>query len=183
MNVRFERFTLDSGSRQLLHDGQPVHLTRKAFDLLCILIERCPNVVSKTDLHAEIWPGVAVTDASLNVLVREIRHVIGDDAEQQRFIRTVSRVGYAFCGTVVGLTSTSVAKTAPDCWLRWLSRTLPLEEGENILGRGAGCSIIVDDDGVSRRHASIHLDNATKRATIEDLRSMNGTYVGRSRVK
>ena len=184
--MRFDRFTVDSGTRQLLEGDQHVHLTPKAFDLLCLLIERQPNVVSKADLHARIWPGVAVTDASLNVLVREIRQVIGDDAARQRFVRTASRVGYAFCGDAAGTEAEPPglqASRPPSCWLVWHSRPLALSEGDNVIGRGAGSDIRVDDEAVSRRHARVWVDGVSRIVTIEDLDSTNGTYVGRARIK
>jgi hypothetical protein len=36
---RFDQFALDSGTRQLLRDGKEVHVSPKAFDLLCALVE------------------------------------------------------------------------------------------------------------------------------------------------
>jgi len=135
MRVRFDRFIVDAGTRQLLRDGRELHLTPKAFDLICILIERRPNVVSKADLHARIWPGVAVTDASLNVLVREVRQVLGDDGDRQQFIRTASRIGYAFCGDASKPPSLH-ASTPPACWLLWDGKPLPLAEGGNVIEAG-----------------------------------------------
>jgi DNA-binding winged helix-turn-helix (wHTH) protein len=181
MRVRFDRFTVDGGTRQLLRDGQALHLTPKAFDLLGLLLERRPNVVSKPDLHARIWPGVAVTDASLNVLVRELRQVLGDAAERQQFVRTAARVGYAFCGNAVDIDL--VASTSPPGWLVWRGKPLPVSDGDNVLGRGAGCDVQVDDESVSRHHARIRVDKAAMSATLEDLRSTNGTYLGRTKVR
>ena len=58
VRVRFDRFTIDSDSRQLIEDGGAIHVSPKAFDLLCLLIAARPNALSKEDLHARIWPGV-----------------------------------------------------------------------------------------------------------------------------
>jgi pSer/pThr/pTyr-binding forkhead associated (FHA) protein len=49
-------------------------------------------------------------------------------------------------------------------------------EGENVLGRQEGVTVRIDAPGVSRRRACIRVDGET--ATIEDLGSKNGTYVG-----
>jgi DNA-binding CsgD family transcriptional regulator len=51
-----------------------------------------------------------------------------------------------------------------------------LHEGRNLIGRGTQARVRVDEDGVSRRHASITI-HATGGATIEDLDSTNGTFV------
>ena len=52
MRTRFMQFVVDSETRQLLADGTEVHLSPKAFDLLCILLARRPNVVGKEQLLA-----------------------------------------------------------------------------------------------------------------------------------
>ena len=56
-----------------------------------------------------------------------------------------------------------------------------LEEGEHILGRDPDVEIFLDSPGVSRRHARITI--SAGRATIEDLGSKNGTFVGDQRVE
>jgi len=50
------------------------------------------------------------------------------------------------------------------------------------LGRGTGCDVVLDHNGVSRLHARIYQD-AFGRWIIEDLRSHNGVYVDGQRVK
>jgi hypothetical protein len=45
-----------------------------------------------------IWPGTYVSESTLAVVVNGVRHALGDDARQPRFIRTVHGFGYAFCG-------------------------------------------------------------------------------------
>ena len=56
MRTRFAEFIVDTDTRQLLGGGGDIHLSPKAFDLLCLLIEAAPKVVEKADLHARIWP-------------------------------------------------------------------------------------------------------------------------------
>jgi hypothetical protein len=54
-------------------------------------------------------------------------------------------------------------------------RTLELTAGSNIIGRGADSDLQLMDQGVSRRHADVHL--ADGHATVYDLGSTNGTSV------
>ena len=98
MRIRFGPFTLDSETRQLVRDNNEIRLSPKAFDLLCTLVERRPRVVHKAELHDRIWPGTFVVDTNLNVLIGEIRRALSDTPQQSRYIRTVHRIGYAFCG-------------------------------------------------------------------------------------
>jgi two-component system, NtrC family, response regulator AtoC len=49
------------------------------------------------------------------------------------------------------------------------------EESEIVVGRGAGCDVVIDFDGVSRRHA--RFARGGQQVFVEDLGSMNGTLV------
>jgi hypothetical protein len=150
---------------------------------LCTLIQSRPNVIEKAELHARIWPSTFVAEGNLNVLMGEIRRAIGDSPQQAEFIRTVHGIGYAFCGAAVDVQAAPAARETLFCWVAWGSKTCPLSEGDNIIGRDPRCSVWVDAPGVSRRHASIRIDSANRRVTLEDLESTNGTFLRRSRVR
>jgi DNA-binding winged helix-turn-helix (wHTH) protein len=181
---RFGEFVLDSAARQIRRRGEDVHLSRKAFDVLCTLLSRRPNVVPKEELFKEIWPDIFVTDANLNVVIGEIRRAIGDNAQTPKFIRTAHGVGYAFCGDAVDVDGSTPLASAVGTRASLVSvhRTFVLVDGENVIGRDAQCAICLDDSGVSRRHARLHLSSGGP-ALLEDLQSTNGTFVGRRRVK
>ena len=98
MRVAFGRFTFDTETRELLDAGARVHLSPKAFDLLALLLDRRPTVVSKREIHDHVWQDTFVSEANLSVVIAEIRQVLGDDSRQASFVRTVHRVGYAFSG-------------------------------------------------------------------------------------
>jgi DNA-binding winged helix-turn-helix (wHTH) protein len=109
MRVQFGEFTIDSSSRQLtssrstsgqsIQPGRPVPLSPKAFDALMVLLSERPNVVTKSVLLDRVWPDTAdVADGNLTVVIAELRRALGDDRQTPRYIRTVHRFGYAFCG-------------------------------------------------------------------------------------
>jgi DNA-binding winged helix-turn-helix (wHTH) protein len=192
VRTHFGPFTVDTATRQLLEGGRAIHLSPKAFDVLQVLLEARPTVVAKAGLHDRIWPGTYVVDANLSVLIGEIRRALGDSAQTPRYIRTVHKVGYAFCGEATqavpdsaqGRPSTGGGTPAGSrYWLAWNDRTLLLSPGENLLGRNPECSIWVDAAGVSRLHARLRLDAERGTATIEDLGSTNGTFVNEARVE
>lgn len=54
-------------------------------------------------------------------------------------------------------------------------RTLELKPGSNLIGRGSDSALQLMDQGVSRRHADVHV--ADGHATVYDLGSTNGTSV------
>jgi DNA-binding winged helix-turn-helix (wHTH) protein len=174
---RFGPFRLDGEARQLFRGEEELHLSPKAFDLLCLLIHERPRVVARRELHARIWPATHVVDANLNVLIAEIRRTLGDNAQQPQYIRTVHGVGFAFCGEAVDGSARVPAADALRCWMTSDYGMYRLREGENILGRDPLCDIFLDIPGVSRRHASIRVDSRTNTVTLEDLGSTNGTIV------
>ena len=173
MKVSFGDLTLDTDARQIRRGAVEVPISPKAFELLTALVDARPRALSKADLHERLWPQTYVTDSNLAGLVAEIRRAIGDDARTPRFVRTVQRFGYAFAGDV--RLATPAPTVAVRCWLVDGSRQWTLPDGEHVLGRGQGPGAI-DSDTVSRRHARILVSAGD--ATIEDLRSKNGTFVG-----
>ena len=100
LRLHFGEFSLDSESRQLLQGGQEIHLEPKAFELLELLVASRPKALSKLQIRQRLWPDTVVGDASLTVLVYDLRAALGDDAKQPRYLRTVHGFGYAFAGEV-----------------------------------------------------------------------------------
>jgi DNA-binding winged helix-turn-helix (wHTH) protein len=180
--MRFGGFSLDIARRQLRGPSGELHLSTKAFDLLAFLITNRTRVVSKNELQEHLWPSTFVVETNLANLIAEVRETLKDDARNPRFIRTAHRVGYAFCGMVedVADTSPSAAPSPTFCWLLKDGRRIPLQPGDNILGRDVEDAIDVDSPSVSRRHARIRVSD--RDATIEDLESKNGTYLRGRRV-
>ena len=175
MKLRLGDMTFDAQARQLLRGRAEVHLSPKAFDLLAILVDERPRAVPKDELHQRLWPSTFVSEANLASLAAEIREALGDTARDPRFIRTAHRFGYAFCGEAVELSdAASSPEPATFCWLVKDGTRLPLQPGENIIGRTEG-DIQIDSPTVSRRHARITISAGD--AVLEDLGSKNGTFV------
>jgi TolB-like protein/Tfp pilus assembly protein PilF len=100
MKIRFGDCVLNTDERVLLRDGQPVHLTSKAFQLLTHLLEVRPRAATKAELQEKLWPSTFVSEGNLATLVKEARTAIGDHARKPLYIRTVHAFGYAFAGNV-----------------------------------------------------------------------------------
>ena len=73
MRFRFGDCELDADTRQLFVRGVEVHLQPKAFQFLELLIHNRPRVVSKTEIHENLWPGTFVSDGTLTSLLAEVR--------------------------------------------------------------------------------------------------------------
>jgi len=122
---------------------------------------------------------VVVGDASLTMAVAELRAALGDDAKEPRFVRTVFGFGYAFAVEVVAERPAAASRAGATPRVLWEKRVIPLVEGENVLWRDEDATVRIDAPGVSRRHACIRA--AGGEASIEDLGSKSGTFVGHER--
>ena len=181
MRVEFGSFVFDLDTRQLSRNGAEVHLTPKAFDVLAVLIEERPKVLSKTILLERVWPGTFVAEANLSNLVTEIRAALGERPRDSKWIRTAHGFGYAFCGQASSLrAATPITMDQLTCWLEWGQRRFALGVGEHVVGRDAEVHVRLDAPTVSRRHAKLIV--TTDRALLEDLGSKNGTRRGNQRV-
>jgi DNA-binding winged helix-turn-helix (wHTH) protein len=184
VRLQFGAFDLDLESRQLLRAGDEVVLPPKAFLLLELLVVRRPRALSRAQIRDHLWPGTFVSESNLNTLVTQIRTALEDDAKSPLFVRTVHGFGYAFSGKVRPASpAPRITVPMPGVRLRLFcqDREAALSEGENILGRTDEATVWIDAPTVSRRHARIVVSDG--RATLEDLRSRNGTWLRGERIE
>lgn len=184
MRLSFGDCVFDSDTREVSRGARLRAISPKAFSLLEILIECRPRALSKTDIHSRLWPDVHVSEANLANLVVELRAALGDDARKPRIIRTVPRFGYAFSAQAVPerRKDRSQSEAGGRAYrLIWGRREITLDPGENLIGRDREAVVWIDDESVSRRHARVTV--GAEGATIEDLGSKNGTYVGGERIR
>ncbi len=183
MRAAFGKFVVDGDTRQLLRDGEPVHLTPKAYQLLTLLVETWPRALSKEELQEGLWPSTYVDESNLSVVVAELRASLGDDARQPRYVRTVHGFGYAFAADVRREGSGPRARVEKERGAWWLFSSavqVKLHEGDNLVGRELPVDVWLDSSSVSRRHARLHVAGRTLR--LEDLASKNGTWRNAERV-
>lgn len=97
----FKGFRLDGAQRRFLHDGRPVQLKSKIFDLLLFLVERRGQLVEKEELMREVWPNTIVEENNITVSMSILRKLLGEDRGGRQFIETVPRRGYRFVAEVI----------------------------------------------------------------------------------
>lgn len=181
MRFAFEGFVLEVGQRRLFAGIEEIRLQPKAFDLLRLLIDARPKALSKDDILAAVWPGTYVSENSLATVVRDLRAVLGDDAQDPRFIRTAYGYGYAFVAQATRVTEPAIAAGYSAWSLLHDHREIRLREGDNVLGRAGHEVIVFDSPTVSRHHARVRISGT--QVTVEDLNSKNGTWLGMAQVK
>jgi TolB-like protein len=107
----FGPFTVDLGAGALRRDGQTLPLRAKSFDVLVYLIGKQGQTVSKSELIDQVWRDVIVTENSLAQCIKEVRQVLGDDA--QEIIETVPKRGYLFAAEVTDAAVNTKRDAAP----------------------------------------------------------------------
>lgn len=110
--IQFDDFILDRVGRELSRNGTPVKVEPKVFDLLVHLIDNRHRVVGKDDLIAQVWGKQILSDSAITRAINAARSAIGDDGKLQRLIRTSSRWGYRFVGSIETPSSTATAAMA-----------------------------------------------------------------------
>ncbi len=99
---RFDRWTLDTGARELLReDGVTVPLSTGEHDLLVALVERPQRVLSRDQL-LDLARGrtAAGIDRSVDTQVSRLRKKLEVDPADPKIIKTVWGGGYMFTPTV-----------------------------------------------------------------------------------
>jgi DNA-binding winged helix-turn-helix (wHTH) protein len=96
--IRFNLFELDAKNGQLRRSGVPIDLSPQLLRVLVMLAERPGELVTRKEMKEALWQGQSYGDfdSRLNFVVKKLREVLGDDAEQPRYIQTVRGSGYRF---------------------------------------------------------------------------------------
>jgi DNA-binding winged helix-turn-helix (wHTH) protein len=93
----FGDFAFDDRRRKLKAGAHPVRLSGQTIDLLCLLLERPGELVTREEIERRLWPDRNVNfNHSVDVVVSRLRTVLGDKGESPRYIETVPRKGYRF---------------------------------------------------------------------------------------
>jgi DNA-binding response OmpR family regulator len=95
--LRFGELEVDPGARQARHDGEPVALTAREFDLLLFLARHPGQAFTREELMDHVWQYAFYTDTStVTVHIRRLRAKLEADPDEPRWIETVWGVGYRF---------------------------------------------------------------------------------------
>jgi TolB-like protein/DNA-binding winged helix-turn-helix (wHTH) protein/Tfp pilus assembly protein PilF len=99
---RFDVFEVNLRSGELCQPGSRIRLQDQPLQILELLLDHPGEVVTREQLKNQLWPDDVVVDFdhSINSAVKRLRNVLGDDAENPRYIETLPRHGYRFIGAV-----------------------------------------------------------------------------------
>ncbi len=92
--IRFGAFELDAANFELRHEGAPVPVEPRTFDLIALLARKLDRTVTKDEIFRTIWGGRIVSDAALSSQIKAARRALGDDGTAQSMITTVHGRGF-----------------------------------------------------------------------------------------
>src|SRR5258708_1191260 len=103
--LRFGLFELDLQAGELRKSGVKIKLQEQPLQVLIALLQRPGEVVRGEELRMKLWDAETFVDVehSLATAINKIREVLGDSAENPRFVETLPRRGYRFIAQVNGL--------------------------------------------------------------------------------
>src|SRR5215468_867882 len=93
-SYRFGEFRIIPALRELWRGDRLVALPPPVFDCLTYLIEHHDRAVGRDELVASVWGRTEISDTLLGQTILRIRRELGDDAKEQRLLRTIPRFGY-----------------------------------------------------------------------------------------
>jgi DNA-binding winged helix-turn-helix (wHTH) protein/Tol biopolymer transport system component len=107
VRVSFGTFEADLSTGELWRGGFRIKLQSQPFRVLAELIRKAGHVVSREELQQKVWDRGTNVDFehSLGTAINKIREALGDNAENPRYVETLTRRGYRFIApvTVLGL--------------------------------------------------------------------------------
>ena len=100
--TRFGAFEVDLRSGEVHKHGIRLKLQDQPFRVLALLLEHSGDVVTREELRQKLWPADTFVDfdTGLNSAIKKLRDVLGDSAEEPRYIETLPRRGYRFIGDI-----------------------------------------------------------------------------------
>src|SRR3984957_15742973 len=147
----FDDFVLDRGAYELRRGKAVVPLQRIPLKLLCLLVERRGQLVTREEILERVWgKGVFVDgENSINTAVRKVRRALSDDPEAPRFVVTVPARGYRFVAEIrtPKITSAEPFRTGPPRAMVGRERELaPLLSGLDDAASRRGCLVLISGE-------------------------------------
>jgi len=118
--VRFGVFELDLDAQELRKAGALIRLQPHPSKVLAMLVSRPGRLITREELRRELWGNNTFVDfeQGLNYCIRQIRFVLGDDAQTPRYVETFRRRGYRFIAPVSSASETDRPMAAVEPRLR-----------------------------------------------------------------
>ena len=106
---------IDAGARRVTRGNEEIALPKLSFDLLFALARAAPDTLSIDELMDQVWGKAVVSPATVAKRVELLRHALGDDSTDPRYIALVRGHGYRL------IADGGAAAPSPASGRRWIS--------------------------------------------------------------
>ena len=93
-SIPFGDHLIDQQSFRLSQAGKPLAVEPKALHVLIFLGHHQGRLIGRRELLSAVWGDAFLTGHALSRSIGELRKVLGDDANEPRYIETVPTLGY-----------------------------------------------------------------------------------------
>ena len=146
----FDGFVLDTRRRGVWrHDGTPLRLTPRLFNILLLFVERPGELIDKDWLMTRLWPGMDIGENSLSQIICSLRQALARDG--RRYIQTESRHGFRFVCPVKAVPRMDESSVTESSTLEALSLIFAMQE---IVTRHLAEALAPHLDDAAQRHAA-----------------------------
>jgi TolB-like protein/DNA-binding winged helix-turn-helix (wHTH) protein/thioredoxin-like negative regulator of GroEL len=195
LTYRVDDLVIYPSRRAILRDGVEISLGKLTFDLLLLLVESAPNLVTPDEFRQKLWAGRFVSEDTVRQRIKLLRKALADDPEDPRYLTVIRGQGVRLVPEAqrieepvavkrgdrrIGLVFASASLVlAVIAFITW-----PALIGQNQLDKPHAASIAVlpfetlsSQSGDEFFVDGFHNDLLTQLAGIEDLKVISRTSV------
>ena len=112
--INIRDLVIDAGARRVTRGNEEIALPKLSFDLLFALARAAPDTLSIDELMDQVWGKAVVSPATVAKRVELLRHALGDDSTDPRYIALVRGHGYRL------IADGGAAAPSPASGRRWI---------------------------------------------------------------
>ena len=174
---KFGPYCLDLEERVLRRGNGPLTLPPKDLETLIVLVQRAGHIVDKDELLEKVWPGVFIEEGNLSRRIFNLRQVLGDGTDGQKYIETIPRRGYRFVAELqeeepapLGVSQTTATQVPEQ------KQAAPGSNRTKALGYVAIAILLVAIGGVASRRFSVagHISSQKVMLAVLPFANMSG---------
>jgi len=117
VSYRLGDITLDPARRIVRRGDTDIQLGKLTYELLMMLVETAPRVVTQEEVAERLWNDRHVTQDTVRQRVKLLRKALDDDADNPRYLSVIRGQGYRLIPDV----ETIPAEPGPPVWSGWRS--------------------------------------------------------------
>jgi len=112
--VIFGPFEYDDASGKITKYGTRLRLQGKPLQVLSLLVNRPGQIITRDELQRYLWEGTTFVDfeQGLNSAVNKLLQMLGDSADQPRYVETLPGRGYRFIAPVQRASTKTIIELA-----------------------------------------------------------------------